>query len=182
MHTPNVCVQFVSDSSRGYVLCSDLVWSFNGVNCTEFINSVGVENCQQSWATGMGADNVRVTASVACEVSCGNDGAIRRDCVLPTPPETEPEPEPPAEPEPELATMWLTIGAIVLLALLLLCAGRSHILNALASCRGVTPVPEKGQLPEGSPPDRDGVSTARSHFRGLLCVISRLDLISQRRT
>ena len=82
---------------------SDLLWSFNGVNCTQFATSSGpgVENCQQFWATGVGADNVRVTASVACEVSCGNDGAVR-ECVVPPAPEPEPEPEPEPDLEPRL--------------------------------------------------------------------------------
>ena len=88
-----------------------------------------------------------MTAYVACEVSCGNDGATR-DCVSPL--LSGPGPGPGPGSEPELATELLAAGAILLLVLVLLCAVHSRILNALGR------VPEKWKLPEASPPKRDG--------------------------
>ena len=78
-----LCLSNVSTS----VLCSDPVWSFNGVSCSEFVSSpgLGVENCEQAWATGVDEDGNTVTAYVACEVSCGNGGAAR-GCVVPSEP------------------------------------------------------------------------------------------------
>ena len=96
---------FVPDSVA-VLPCSDPVWSFNGVNCSSFAISPGVEQCEQFWATGIDENGDTVTAYVACEVSCGSGGAAR-DCTLPSlgvpapEPELEPEPEPKPEPEPE---------------------------------------------------------------------------------
>ena len=92
-------VLFLSNVST-CLLCSDSVWSFNGVSCSEFVSSPGVENCEQAWAIGVDEDGNTVTAYVACEVSCGHGGAAR-DCVVPSEPEPEPEPQPEAVLEPE---------------------------------------------------------------------------------
>ena len=83
---------------------SDPVWEFNGVNCTSFptASGLGVELCDEFWATGIDEHGDTVTAYVACEISCGSGGAAR-ECVYPALPEPEPELEPEPEPEPELS-------------------------------------------------------------------------------
>ena len=83
------------------MLCSDPVWSFNGINCSSFAINPGVDSCEEFWATGVDEAGATVTAYVACEVSCGSGGGAR-DCAL-LEPEPEPAPEPAPEPEPEPA-------------------------------------------------------------------------------
>ena len=85
------------------MLCSDPVWTFSTerYSCSEFVSSsnLGIGSCEEPWAQGLDGNGRFVTAYVACEVSCGDGGAVR-DCVLPAEPEPEPEPE--REPETNL--------------------------------------------------------------------------------
>ena len=87
------------------MLRSDAVWSFNGVSCTQFATNPGVENCKQLWAIGQDQNGDTVTASVACAVTCGNDGTAR-DCVAPREPEPEPEPELDTETDSSSSNSW----------------------------------------------------------------------------
>jgi hypothetical protein len=54
------------------------------VGCAAFVanETLGVANCEASWAVGRNSNGKWVTAYQACELSCGKDGSYARTCDL----------------------------------------------------------------------------------------------------